>query len=84
MTNMRKLKAKLVEMDLNVEALAKQLGMSVSTLYRKLNGDGETMFVSEANAIVSALGLTRDEALAIFFSELVAPHANMTQQQTDK
>ncbi len=73
MTNMRKLKAKLVENDLSISNLAEKLGMDRATLYRKINNNnGETILVSEANAIVDILGLTADEALAIFFSEFVA------------
>lgn len=72
MTNVNKLKGKIVEKGLTIEGLAKKLGMDRATLYRKLNNNAETLLIKEANAIVSALGLTSEEAVAIFFSQLVA------------
>lgn len=70
--NMNRLKGKMVEKDVTTELLAERLGISRSTLYRKLSNNGDTLFVREANEIVNALGLTSDEAMAIFFSQFVA------------
>lgn len=70
--NMNKLKGKMVEKDVTTEMLAEKLGMSRSTLYRKLSNNGDTLFVKEANIIVDALGLTSEEAMSIFFSQFVA------------
>lgn len=72
MINMNKLKGKMVEKDVTTEMLAEKLGMSRSTLYRKLSNNGDTLFVKEANIIVDALGLTSEEATSIFFSQFVA------------
>lgn len=70
--NIPKLKGKIVESGLTVANLAEKLGIDRATLYRKLSNNGETMLVKDANAIVAALHLTADEAMAIFFSQLVA------------
>ena len=75
MTNVKKLRGKMVEKNITIENLAKRLGMNRSTLYRKLNKDADTLLVKEANAIVTELGLSADEAMAIFFSQFVAWHA---------
>lgn len=72
MINMKKLKGKMVEKDMTIEALAEKLGMSRSTLYRKLSNNGDTLFVKEANTIVDELNLTSEEAMSIFFSQFVA------------
>ncbi len=70
--NINKLKGKIVENGLTVATLAERMGIDRATLYRKLSNNGETMLIKDANSIVSALGLTEDEALAIFFSQFVA------------
>lgn len=70
--NVNKLKGKIVENGMTVTMLAEKIGVDRATLYRKLSNNGETMLVKDANAIVSVLGLTADEALAIFFSQVVA------------
>lgn len=70
--NVNKLRGKIVENGLNVSALAKQLGMDRSTLYRKINNDGDTLTIKEANRICELLDLKPDEAMAIFFKNYVA------------
>lgn len=70
--NVNKLKGKIVENGMTVSSLAEKIGVDRATLYRKLSNDGETMLVKDANAIVSVLHLTAEDALAIFFSQVVA------------
>jgi len=70
--NVNKLKGKIIENGMTVSSLAKEIGVDRATLYRKLSNDGETMLVKDANNIVSALNLTAEEAMAIFFSQIVA------------
>jgi len=70
--NSNKLKAKIVENGMNVSELAAMIGMDKATLYRKIANGGESMTVKDANAIVRALKLTSTDAIAIFFSQLVA------------
>jgi DNA-binding phage protein len=72
MVNINKLKGKIVENGLNTEKLADNIGIDRSTLYRKINNNGETFTIKEADLIVKALNLTAEEAKAIFFSQLVA------------
>lgn len=70
--NVNKLKGKIVENGLTIATLAQKIGIDRATLYRKLSNNGETMLIKDANAIISVLGLSADEAMAIFFSQFVA------------
>lgn len=72
MVNIRKLKGKIVECDMNVEELADKIGMDKSTLYRKLNTNGENFTIKEADLISKMLNLTYSEVNAIFFSQFIA------------
>lgn len=72
MTNVNKLRGKTVERGYTIEKLAKEIGMDRSTLYRKLSSEGESFSIREADTIVRVLNLTKDEAIAIFFSQFVA------------
>lgn len=72
MVNINKLKGKIVENDLTIEKLADIIGINRSTIYRKLNHEGETFTIKEANLIARALNLTAEEVNAIFFSQVVA------------
>lgn len=72
--NIAMLKKKIDERGINVETLAKKIGINRSTMYRKLNSDINTT-VAEAIKIKDALGLTNEEARSIFFGHDVAPHA---------
>ena len=71
MVKVNMLKGKIVEKGLTVEELAKEIGVNKSTLYRKF-GDPDTFSVGEVNKIVTALDLTPDNAVAIFFDHDVA------------
>lgn len=70
--NVNKLKGKMVENEFTVEKLANKIGIDRATFYRRLNSNGETFTIKEANLISIALGLTADEVNAIFFKETVA------------
>lgn len=65
--NVAKLKGKIVEREMNVEALADMIGMDRSGLYRRLN-DAEKITIGEALKIKEALGLTNQEATDIFLA----------------
>lgn len=67
-----KLKGKIAEKGLTVPSLADKIGMNKATLYRKMDDGGRTMLIKEAKAIATALNLTADEAVAIFFAPIVA------------
>lgn len=70
--SVNKLKGKIVEKGLSIKTLADIIGIDRATLYRKLSNNGDTLLVREANSIVSALNLSSDEAVAIFFNPDVA------------
>lgn len=70
--NINKLKGKIVENGLTVAVLAKEIGMDRATLYRKISNNGDTMLIKDANAICTALNLSAEDAIAIFFSQFVA------------
>lgn len=72
MVNINKLKAILVEKELNVESLANMIGIDKSTIYRRLNGGGEDFSIKEADQIAEALNLSLEEVNLIFFSQFVA------------
>jgi plasmid maintenance system antidote protein VapI len=65
--NVAKLKAKIVEREMNVEALAEKIGMDRSALYRRLN-DAEKITIGEAMKMKDALGMTNKEASDIFLA----------------
>lgn len=71
MTNLKKLKAKLVENDVTVEQAAKCLDIDTSTMYRRLNGESKFL-IEEAERLAVMLNLTGGEAVAIFFADTVA------------
>lgn len=64
---MNKLKAKIVEKGMNVEALADAIGIDRSSLYRKLN-NFEKITIGEALRMKEALEMTDAEASDIFLS----------------
>lgn len=72
MVNVSKLKGKIVERGINVDAVAEKIGIDKSTFYRKLANEGSTFTIGEADAISKVLKLTRDEVNAIFFAQYVA------------
>ncbi len=72
MVNVNKLKGKIVECEMTVSDLASIVGIDKATLYRKLNGNGESFTIKEADIISKKLRLTVEEVNAIFFSQYVA------------
>lgn len=72
MTNINKLRGKIVETGTNVSELAETIGMNKSTLYRKLKNNGEEISIKEAGLIIKTLNLSLEEVNSIFFSNFVA------------
>lgn len=66
--NTRKLKGKMVEKGMSTEILAAELGVTRSTVYRKLSA-GKKITIGEAQKIKDALDLTNEEASEIFFGK---------------
>lgn len=72
MVNINKLKGRIVECGMNVDALAEKIGIDRATLYRKMNSNGKQILIREADAIARELNLNSEEAIAIFFAQYVA------------
>lgn len=72
MVNVNKLKGKIVEAGFSIPELAATVGIDKATFYRKLNADGETFTIKEADLIAKGLSLDKDEVNDIFFSQFVA------------
>ena len=72
MVNIDKLKAKIIENGITVEVLAEKLNMNRATLYRKIQGKGDSFKIKEADNIAKELKLSGKEASEIFFSQYVA------------
>lgn len=71
MVNVNKLKGRIVECGITVAELADKIGVDPSTLYRKLN-NAESFTLKDADFIVKVLGLSKEDAVSIFFSQYVA------------
>jgi len=71
LVNVDKLRGRIVEHRTSVSELARQIGIDPATLYRKMN-NSESFTIKEADAIVQALSLSKDDAVAIFFNQFVA------------
>lgn len=76
MVNINKLRGKIIENGLSVKDLADNLEMDRSTLYRKMNSEGDTITISDAMKISKVLNLTLEDVNSIFFSDFVALNAN--------
>ena len=64
---LNKLKARIIEKGMSVEALADAIGKERSTLYRKLN-NFEKITIGEAAKIKTVLGMSDADAIDIFLS----------------
>ncbi len=62
-----KLKGKIVEKGMNIESLARSVGIDRTTLYRKLNNT-EKITIGEASKIKDALALSDADAYDIFLA----------------
>lgn len=71
MVNVNKLRGRIVESEMTVSDLADKIGINRASLYRKLD-NSDSFTLREADAIASALSLSREDAVAIFFSQYVA------------
>ncbi len=76
MVNTDKLRGKIVERRMNIDSVATAVGITPSTLYRRLNGGGGAFTIEEADKIASLLDLSAEELNNIFFAQYVAQYAN--------
>ena len=83
MVNVNKLKGKIIERGLKIEQVAKMLGITSSTLYRKFKMQGESITIREAKTLSIILELTPKEVNSIFFDNFVAWNAT-TQHEVQK
>ena len=67
MVKVNRLKAKIVELETSVEAVAERIGMDKSTLYRRFQAPDD-FTVGEIGMLTSVLGLSCAEAQSIFFA----------------
>ncbi len=65
-SNINKLKAKIVENGYKMRTLSEKLGICEVTLRRKINNKSE-ITIAESQKIREILNLTKDEYLEIFF-----------------
>ena len=72
MQNIEMLKKKMTDKSISIHELAEKLNVDASTIYRKLQKNGENFTIGEANLIVEVLELSEKEAMSIFFSSFVA------------
>jgi transcriptional regulator with XRE-family HTH domain len=69
--NSNKLKARMVERGINGQTLSREIGISESAFYRKMNGTSE-FTQGEIKAIAQALEMDTESMLAIFFADEVS------------
>ena len=67
--NINKLKGKIAENGYTMRALSKEIGMSETTLRRKINFKNQDFTIGESKKVKEKLKLTIDEYLCIFFNE---------------
>lgn len=67
MINKTELMDKMKKQGINVETLAKCVGVSCSTMYRILSGEGKGFTVKQVCIIKDVLHLSNKEVVAIFF-----------------
>ena len=70
--NVNKIHGRIKELQMNVEEVAREMGIDKSTLYRKLNNNGAGLTIKDAQQMVKILQLTNEEAILIFFAREVA------------
>ena len=71
MVNTDLLRGKITEKKTNIAEVAMQMGIDKATLYRRI-ADSGTFTIGEVDKLTKILGLTCDEAVAIFFNAEVA------------
>lgn len=66
MVKVNRLRARMLEQGCSMEVLSEQIGVHISTLYRKMRAP-ESMCLWEVEKIRDALGLSPEQMLDIFF-----------------
>ena len=79
MLNVNMLKGKIIEKGENIDSVSSKIGINAATFYRKMKNN--SFEIGEADKIVRALSLSNEEAIAIFFSNVVADMRLLTEQE---
>lgn len=72
MIDINKFRAIIIEKKSSIEEVSFILGVNKSTIYRKLQQNGETFTLKEVNVLVKLLNLTDNEIINIFFASNIA------------
>lgn len=72
MIDINKFRAIIIEKKSSIEEVSCNLGVNKSTIYRKLQQNGETFTLKEVNVLVKLLNLTDNEIINIFFASNIA------------
>lgn len=75
--NLKYLNDRIVLSRITITSIAKEMGFSRQTLYKKMNGEREFK-VSEVSRICDILRLTKEERTFVFFGEEVDKSDNIT------
>lgn len=71
-TNMDLLRDRIANSKMTQDDFAVHIGMDPSTFYRKLKADGLAFTVGQMHKIAEVLGLSANDAKAIFFDSILA------------
>lgn len=72
MVDVNKLKGKIYEAGMTIPGLARRMNISPSTLYRKLENNGEGLLVKDVDKIINIVNIPGNDVNIIFFTQLVA------------
>lgn len=72
MINLKEFKKVLKQKNSSIDKIADELSVNRSTIYRKLQNNGESFTIREINLIANNLNLTQEDILNIFFAINVA------------
>ena len=68
MVNLKKFKRILKQKNSSIQQVAEDLSVNKSTIYRKLQNNGESFTIKEINTIVNNLNLSKEDIINIFFA----------------
>lgn len=70
--NIEKMTEFMKEKNLKPEDMAKAADVDISTWYRKMQRNGDTLNIKEMNLIINAFNIPTNRAASIFFDETLA------------
>ena len=78
--NINKLKGKITEKGYKMEEFADKIGMSESTLRRKINKENNDFFIGESLVIKDKLELSTKDYLEIFYGQKLEFNSDLISQ----